>query len=47
MNHGREWMFGLAKKCTAEKRVCRTKKQHEAEDDLVEWRQLETFGSSR
>lgn len=35
MNHGRERIFGLAKKCTAEKRVGRTKKQHEAEDDLV------------
>lgn len=33
MNHSRERMFGLAKKCTAEKRVCRAKKQHEAEDD--------------
>lgn len=36
MNHDREWIFGLAKKCTAEKRPGRAKKQHEAEDDLVE-----------
>lgn len=33
MNHGRERMLGLVKKCTAEKRVRRAKKQHEAEDD--------------
>jgi hypothetical protein len=36
MNHGSERMFGVVKKCTAEKRVRCAKKQHEAEDDLVE-----------